>query len=134
MNTGIDIKAHVTAGDCTFVRADGVEIWYRTALGFEFPVPVADMGEATFDASIRGMMMMRYVRRHAVAVAGEYVFVKAKAGNLWYRDGDGFEFPVPFAAAEARAFAAQDRGAALDGFARAHRALIAEQRQPATVQ
>lgn len=64
-NSMIDIKSHVTAGPCTFVRAKAGNLWYRSALGFEFPVPMDDMGEATFDAEIRGMMMMRYIRKHA---------------------------------------------------------------------
>lgn len=67
----IDIKAHVTAGPCTFVRATAGNLWYRSALGFEFPVPMSDMGEATFDAEIRGMMMMRYIRKHAETIERE---------------------------------------------------------------
>lgn len=64
----IDIKAHVTAGPCVFVRAKAGNLWYRSALGFEFPVPMAD---ATFDAEIKGMMMMRYIRKHAEVIARE---------------------------------------------------------------
>jgi hypothetical protein len=67
----IDIKAQVTAGPCVFVRAKAGNLWYRSALGFEFPVPMADMGEATFESEIKGMMMMRYIRRHAAAIAAE---------------------------------------------------------------
>ena len=67
----IDIKTHVTAGPCVFVRAKAGNLWYRTALGFEFPVPMSDMGDATFDAEIRGMMMMRYIRKHAEVIARE---------------------------------------------------------------
>ena len=64
-----DIKNHVTGGPCTFVRAKAGNLWYRTALGFEFPVPMSDMGEATFDAEIKGMMMMRYIRKHSETIA-----------------------------------------------------------------
>lgn len=67
----IDIKAHVTAGPCVFVRAKAGNLWYRSALGFEFPVPMSDMGDATFDAEIKGMMMMRYIRKHAEVIARE---------------------------------------------------------------
>lgn len=61
----IDVKAHVTAGPCAFVCARAGNLWYRTALGFEFPVPFAEMGEATFGAEEKGIMLMRYVRKHA---------------------------------------------------------------------
>jgi hypothetical protein len=32
---------------------------------------MADMGDATFDAEIKGMMMMRYIRKHAEVIARE---------------------------------------------------------------
>lgn len=131
MNT-IDIKAHVTSGNCTFVRAEGTNLWYRTALGFDFPVPVEDMGDATFETEIRGMMMMRYVRKHAANAATEYKFVKARAGNLWYRDAAGFEFPVPFTEMINEAFGATERGEGMAIYAEAHATLIHEQRQQLT--
>jgi len=68
MPEGFDVKKHVTAGDCEFSYARAGSLWYRTALGFEFPVPFADMGEATFAAREKGILMMRYIRRHAEAV------------------------------------------------------------------
>lgn len=63
-NEPINIKEHVTAGPCTFVCARAGNLWYRTALGFEFPVPYSDMGDATFSAEEKGMMLMRYIRKH----------------------------------------------------------------------
>lgn len=65
----IDVKDHVTAGPCRFVRARAGNLWYVTALGFEFPVPFSEMGEATFDAEVKGLHMMRYVRLHAATMA-----------------------------------------------------------------
>ncbi|MNL76691.1 hypothetical protein D3C87_2027000 [compost metagenome] len=41
------------------------DLWYRTELGFEFPVPVADAGDASFEAVIKASMLMRYIRKHA---------------------------------------------------------------------
>ncbi|NTF17483.1 hypothetical protein G6L37_03565 [Agrobacterium rubi] len=67
----INIKAHVTAGPCVFVRAKLGNLWYRTALGFEFPVLMSEIGDATFDSEIKGMMMMRYIRKHAEFIAHE---------------------------------------------------------------
>lgn len=63
-NKTINIKEHITAGPCTFVCARAGHLWYRTALGFEFPVPFTDMGDATFSAEEKGMMLMRYIRIH----------------------------------------------------------------------
>lgn len=31
---------------------------------FTFPVPIEDIGNATFNATEKGMLMMRYVRKH----------------------------------------------------------------------
>lgn len=40
------------------------ELWYTTEDGFEFPVPVSDVGTATFLAEDRAMLFMRYIRKH----------------------------------------------------------------------
>ena len=64
MSEKFDIKAHIV-GACTFVKFRKGDLWYRTELGFEFPVPVADAGDASFDAAIKASMLMRYIRKHA---------------------------------------------------------------------
>lgn len=63
---GTQVKDHI-AGTCVFVRARAGKLWYRTALGLEFPVPFSDMAEATFDAEVRGITLMRYIRMHIAA-------------------------------------------------------------------
>jgi hypothetical protein len=40
------------------------EMWYRTETGFEFPVPVSDVGRATLLAEDKAILFMRYIRRH----------------------------------------------------------------------
>lgn len=40
------------------------ELWYKTECGFEFPVPVDDIGDATFLAQDKAMLFMRYIRKH----------------------------------------------------------------------
>ena len=40
------------------------QLWYVTENGFEFPVPIADAGTATFLAQDRAILFMRYMRRH----------------------------------------------------------------------
>lgn len=40
------------------------ELWYVTECGFEFPVPISDIGDATFLAEDKAMLFMRYIRKH----------------------------------------------------------------------
>ena len=47
----------------------GKELWYRHEDGFEFPVPIEDVGDAVFLAEDKAMLFMRYMRKHAEAIA-----------------------------------------------------------------
>ena len=38
--------------------------WYGTECGFEFPVPIAEAGTATFLAEEKAILYMRYIRKH----------------------------------------------------------------------
>ena len=40
------------------------QLWYATECGFEFPVPIAEAGTATFLAEDRAILFMRYIRKH----------------------------------------------------------------------
>jgi hypothetical protein len=40
------------------------QLWYAAECGFEFPVPIADAGTATFLAEDRAILFMRYMRKH----------------------------------------------------------------------
>jgi len=40
------------------------ELWYITEDGFEFPVPIEEIGNATFIAEDRAILFMRYIRKH----------------------------------------------------------------------
>jgi len=40
------------------------KLWYETADGFEFPVPISDAGSATFLAEDKAILFMRYIRKH----------------------------------------------------------------------
>lgn len=40
------------------------ELWYITETGFEFPVPIDDIGNATFMAEDKAILFMRYIRKH----------------------------------------------------------------------
>lgn len=57
------IKDHVK-GEVTFQYYRDGNLWYRAETGFEFPVPIDDIGNATFLAKDRAMLFMRYMRKH----------------------------------------------------------------------
>lgn len=40
------------------------ELWYKTECGFEFPVPIDDVGGAIFMAEDKALLFMRYIRKH----------------------------------------------------------------------
>jgi hypothetical protein len=39
------------------------QLWYETECGFLFPVPIEDVGTATFLAEDRAILFMRYIRK-----------------------------------------------------------------------
>jgi hypothetical protein len=57
------IKEHVS-GTVKFVKYLGGNLYYRTESGLEFAVPISDTGNATFPAEEKGMMFMRWIRKH----------------------------------------------------------------------
>jgi len=40
------------------------ELWYTTEDGFEFPIPIEDIGSAIFLAEDKAILFMRYIRKH----------------------------------------------------------------------
>ncbi len=40
------------------------QLFYQTECGFEFPVAIDDIGNATFLAEDKAILFMRYIRRH----------------------------------------------------------------------
>jgi len=40
------------------------ELWYATEDGFEFPVPIDDIGDGVFLNEDKAMLFMRYIRKH----------------------------------------------------------------------
>lgn len=39
------------------------ELHYKTESGFQFPVPISDIGDATFLAEDKAILFMRYIRK-----------------------------------------------------------------------
>jgi hypothetical protein len=44
------------------------ELWYETETGFQFPVPIDDIGTAVFLAEDKALLFMRYIRKHLTAI------------------------------------------------------------------
>ena len=44
------------------------QLWYVTECGFQFPVPIEDVGTATFLAEDRAILFMRYIRKQIAVV------------------------------------------------------------------
>jgi hypothetical protein len=51
-----------------FVRYKANELWYKCENGLEFPVPVSDIGDATFLAKDKALLFMRYIRKQIEAL------------------------------------------------------------------
>lgn len=66
----MDIKDMVSGGrQVKFVFYKDGNLWYETENGFQFPVPIEDIGNATFLAVDKAMLFMRYIRKHLNLVA-----------------------------------------------------------------
>ncbi len=48
----------------TFTHYFDGNLWYETEDHFIFPVPISDIGNATFKATDWAPLFMRYVRKH----------------------------------------------------------------------
>lgn len=48
----------------TFTHYRHKDLWYVTECGFEFPVPIDDIGDATFKHQEKAIHLMRYIRKH----------------------------------------------------------------------
>lgn len=58
------LKSRVKKGTrVTFSYYRGSSLWYKTEDGFFFPVPIEDIGAATFLAEDESILFMRYIRK-----------------------------------------------------------------------
>lgn len=66
------IKAMVDTGKKVYFSwfRDG-NLWYKTECGFEFPVPISDVGTATLKAEDKALLFMRYIRKHVALIESE---------------------------------------------------------------
>jgi len=47
----------------TFEHYFDGNLWYSTECGYMFPVPISDIGNATFYKEDKAMLFMRYIRK-----------------------------------------------------------------------
>ena len=66
MNTIKDMVAN--GKKVHFLYYHDSQLWYATECGFEFPVPIEDIGNATFLNEDKAMLFMRYIRKHLDAI------------------------------------------------------------------
>ena len=59
-----------------FIQYREGEFIYSTECGFEFPVPLADVGKATLLAEDKALLFLRYIRKHV-----EVIEAKPKIDN-----------------------------------------------------
>lgn len=57
--------------DVTFQYYREKELWYKTSNGFLFPVPISDVGNATFLAKDKAILFMRYIRKYKLELDKE---------------------------------------------------------------
>ena len=66
----MSIKDMIKDKTVSFVRYNTGNFIYVTECGFEFPVPLDDIGNARLLAKDRAIMYMRYIRKHLTMMEG----------------------------------------------------------------
>jgi hypothetical protein len=62
-----DIKEHIK-GVVKFQYYRDNQLFYKTETGLTFPVPIADIGNATFLAEDKAILFMRYIRKFIATI------------------------------------------------------------------
>lgn len=66
----MNIKDHIR-GRVTFQFYRAGHLYYRTDSDLEFPVPIEDVGDATFLKEDKAILFMRYIRKHLASIRHE---------------------------------------------------------------
>jgi len=68
----INIKRAVTENrKVTYDYYRDGSLWYKTEFGEIFPVPIDDIGNATFNREEKAILLMRYMRRWNLQLSSE---------------------------------------------------------------
>jgi len=62
------VKDMVKDKQVTFLHYRENELWYTTECGFEFPVPIDDVGTAYMNAQDKAILYMRWIRKHLAMI------------------------------------------------------------------
>ena len=87
-----------------FVKFDSDNLWYKAENGFEFAVPVSDIGASTFIPKDKAILFMRWIKKqldtgvvsqtiNSIVDGEEVNFIRYQHGDLWY-NSKGFDFPI----------------------------------------
>ena len=60
----MNIKDMIKNKSVTFEHYFDGELWYKTDCGFLFPVPISDIGNATFLKSDKAILFMKWIKKH----------------------------------------------------------------------
>jgi hypothetical protein len=60
-----------TSRKVKFIYYRDQNLWYETENGFQFPVPIEDIGNATFLSEDRAILFLRYVRKHVTLIQNQ---------------------------------------------------------------
>jgi len=52
-----------------FVRYANGFLIYETECGFEFPIPISDLGHSTLNKEEKALILMRYINAHLKTIA-----------------------------------------------------------------
>ena len=64
------MKEHIK-GYSEFVYYRDSQLWYKTESNLIFPIPIEDIGNATFNKTEKSLLMMRYIRKWLNATSRE---------------------------------------------------------------
>ena len=68
----ISIKELVKDGKiATFQHYRKGNLYYKTECGFEFPVPINDVGDASLNHTEKAMLLMRFIRKYLESLKEE---------------------------------------------------------------
>jgi hypothetical protein len=60
-----NLKELVKDTTVSFIEYRKGNLWYKVdGTNFEFPVPITDIGDGIFKNSDKGLLFMRYIRKH----------------------------------------------------------------------
>jgi len=67
----ITLKDHIK-GSVKFLHYRKGNLYYQAVTGLTFPVPVEDIGDATFFAEDKAILFMRYIKKQLKAIEEEH--------------------------------------------------------------